>query len=106
MDFSALLDDVELNSNISEPDVQSNPSRDLSGMTVKDLCSLVFAFPLLVLVQCWHLCEGLMGCLHFCSVCGFTAGSGGPGICDRISLASSSFYANVRYELLFNLKKH
>lgn len=96
LDFSKLLDDVELGGNIVEPDVSPSEVKNLSGMSLKDFFAMIFAVPLLILVQFWHCCEGMMACCHFCTSCGRTAGDGGPSICERMSLASGSFFRNVR----------
>lgn len=96
MDFSKLLDDTELNGVISEPDVAPSEVKNLSGMSLKDFCAMIFAVPLLILVQFWHCCEGMMACCHWCTTCGQTAGDGGPSLWERMSLASSSFFRNVR----------
>lgn len=97
LDFSKLLDDTELNGNITEPDVSPSEVNNLSGMTLKEFFAMIFAVPLLILVQLWHCCEGMMACCHWCTTCGRTAGDGGPSMWERMSLASGSFFRNVRF---------
>jgi hypothetical protein len=96
MDFSQLLDDCELNANIAEPDVSPGQVKNLSGMNLKDFCAMIFAIPLLILVQFWHCCEGMMACCNWCTSCGSPAGEGGPSLWERTSVGASSFFRNVR----------
>jgi hypothetical protein len=96
LDFSALLDSVELEGNIDEPREPGKEVIDLSDYTLRDFCAMIFALPLLVLTQLWHLLEWCCGFMHFCSVCGSTAGRGGSSTFERLGRATSKFWKNVR----------
>jgi hypothetical protein len=96
MDFSVLLDDVELNGVISEPDVDPREVKDLSGFNLKQFFAFICAIPLLLLSQLFYCFETLLGCLHWCTSCGCTAGISAVNVFGRANLMSSSFFNNVR----------